>query len=84
MIKALIAAATILMLTACTPATPTEAQAIATRKGKLYSQYVKSNGYDVCIRGNKYLYLEAGNTSQAIPIFGADGRPIQCNEGDFQ
>jgi len=86
--KLLVAASLLMALTACTPPTPTEAatdKAIkAEQKSKSNTRYLNKYGYDVCVRGHKYLYIEAGNASHTIPIFGGDSRPIQCNEGDYE
>lgn len=36
---------------------------------------------EICLRGNKYLYLSAGNTSQVVNIWDKSGKVIPCEEG---
>jgi hypothetical protein len=86
--KLLVAASLLVALTACTPPTPTEKAVESAMKAERnsvhYTRYINKYGYDVCVRGHKYLYIEAGNASHTIPIFGGDNRPVDCNEGDFE
>lgn len=37
---------------------------------------------EICLRGNKYLYLSSGNTSQVINIWDKNGKIIPCEEGE--
>lgn len=36
---------------------------------------------EICLRGNKYLYLSAGNASQVVNIWDKSGKVIPCEEG---
>lgn len=70
----------LLALTACNEKTPEEVAARKEWKSDFYSNYIKRNSFEVCVHGNTYLYLESGNTSQAILILDKAGKVIPCKE----
>lgn len=78
--KMITLAAILALLVGCTPETPAEKTAKAERSSSFWGRYINRKTYEVCIRGNTYLYLDAGNTSQVILILGKDSKVIPCKE----
>lgn len=72
----------LLALTACEQSTPTETQLHKTQKGVRLENYFKSgaNSFEVCIGGAKRLYVENGNASQFVTMYGRDARVVTCKE----
>lgn len=69
-------------LTACEERTPTETEQLKDAKGVRLERYFKrgANSFEVCIGGAKRLYVENGNASQFITMYGHDTRVITCEE----
>lgn len=72
----------LLALTACEERTKTETEALKDYRAVTIQNYVKhgTNSYEVCVGGAKRLYVEAGNSSQFVTIYGSDTRVITCKE----
>lgn len=68
------------LLVGCTPATPEEVKAGNEAFSKKLERNVKENTYDICIRGNSYLYFAGGNTSHTILLLDKDSKVIPCKE----
>lgn len=79
--KLILALPLILLLVGCTPATPEEVKVKREYYGNSYQQYINDNTYDICIRGNSYLYFSGGNTSHTILLLDKDSKVIPCKEG---
>ena len=62
-------------LSACEPAGKVE-------RSEWLSTEITRTTTEICLRGNKYLYLSAGNTSQVINIWDKNGKIIPCEEGE--
>lgn len=79
--KMITIAALLALLVGCTPNTPEEANAKSTSKTRYYTNYIKENSYEVCIRGVKHIYLENGNATQVILLLDPQtSRVIPCKE----
>ncbi|ATN92882.1 hypothetical protein QGX11_gp119 [Pseudomonas phage PPSC2] len=72
----------LLALTACEERTKTETQALKDHRATTIQNYVKrgTNSYEVCVGGAKRLYVENGNASQFVTLYGHDARVITCEE----
>lgn len=63
--------------TACGPTDKVE-------RGQWLATEISRTTTEICLKGNKYLYLSAGNTSQVINIWDKNGKVIPCEEGGQQ
>lgn len=72
----------LLALTACEERTKTETEALKDHRAVTIQNYVKrgTNSYEVCVGGAKRLYVENGNASQFVTMYGSDTRVITCQE----
>lgn len=72
----------LLALTACEERPKSETQAMKEHRGTTLQNYVNrgTNSYEVCVGGAKRLYIEAGNASQFVTMYGSDTRVITCKE----
>lgn len=68
------------LLAGCTPATPEEIKAGNNALSRSVEKTIKENTYDICIRGNSYLYFLSGNTSHTILLLDKNSKVIPCKE----
>lgn len=78
MLKAIKFALLAVAITTITACVPQDKKA----ESKRLEHNISSTTTEICLRGNKYLYLSAGNTSQVINIWDKNGKIIPCEEGE--
>ncbi len=69
------------VLMGCAPAAPEEKVVRSQNKSTFYTQYIKRNSYDVCVRGVKHIYINNGNASQVVVLLDPQtSRVTACDE----